>query len=53
MVAVRTSIRQRGFSEKATKCISGAVKTVNRGNIWLKIVNLLFLVSVKTNWSSQ
>ena len=33
MVAVRMSIRQRGFSEKATKCISGAVKTVNRGNI--------------------
>jgi hypothetical protein len=26
MVAVRTSIRQRGFSEKATKRISGAVR---------------------------
>ena len=26
MVAVRTSIRQRVFSEKATKCISGAVR---------------------------
>jgi hypothetical protein len=30
MVAVRTSIRQRGFSEKATKRISGAVRQLTR-----------------------
>jgi hypothetical protein len=29
MVAVRTSIRQRGFSEKATKRIYGAVRDKN------------------------
>jgi hypothetical protein len=44
MVAFRTSIRQRGFSEKATKRISGAVRQ-STGEIYdSKWVNLLFLV---------